>query len=93
MNRPRMGKNPLNSKNNLDWREPTESKTKKNEVTSKSGLEPEWTRATFIMKEEYSKKIKAVSYWERKSIKEVVDEIMGSYFKDKKVKSKPEKSR
>ena len=50
------------------------------------GLQDGWTRATFVLRKDYLNKLKAVSYWDRKKIKEVVDEALGDYLKGKKVK-------
>lgn len=50
------------------------------------GLQDGWTRATFILRKDYLSKLKAVSYWERKQIKEVIDEALGAYLKEKKIK-------
>ena len=36
------------------------------------GLQDGWTRDTFILRKEYLGKLKAVSYWERKKMKEVI---------------------
>lgn len=55
--------------------------------TSQRGLHKGWTRNTFILRKEYLEKIKALAYWERKTIKEVVDEALGSYLKEKRSKS------
>ena len=60
-------------------------------VTSKSsqeGLKDGWTRATFILRKEHLEKIKAVAYWKRKNIKEVVDEALQTYLRGKKIKRK-----
>ncbi len=54
--------------------------------TSQGGLKEGWTRATFIVREEHLEKLKALAYWERKQLKELVDEVLGSYLKSKKVK-------
>jgi uncharacterized protein YnzC (UPF0291/DUF896 family) len=54
--------------------------------TSQKGLKDGWTRDTFILRREYLEKIKALAYWERISIKEVIDEALGSYLKGKKTK-------
>lgn len=51
--------------------------------TSEAGLKSEWTRATFIVKKEHLEKIKALAYWDRKKVKEVVDEALETYLKDK----------
>jgi hypothetical protein len=56
--------------------------------TSQKGLKSGWTRATFILRNDYLEKIKASAYWERKSVKEVIDEALGSYLKGKRIKSK-----
>jgi hypothetical protein len=47
--------------------------------TSQRGLQKGWTRNTFILRKDYSEKIKSLAYWERKTIKDVVDEALGSY--------------
>ena len=54
--------------------------------TSQKGLKDGWTRDTFILRREYLMKIRALAYWERISIKEVIDEALGSYLKGKKIK-------
>ena len=54
--------------------------------TSQKGLPEGWPRATFIMREDYLEKLKALAYRERKQIKEPVNNIVGSYLKDKKIK-------
>ena len=56
--------------------------------TSQKGLKKGWTRATFILRNDYLEKIKALAYWERKKVKEVVDELLGFYLKGKKIKPK-----
>ena len=50
------------------------------------GLQHGWTRATFVLRKDYLSKLKAVSYWDRKKIKEVIDEALGDYLRGKKVK-------
>ncbi len=54
--------------------------------SSQKGLQDGWSRATFILKKEYIEKLKALSYWERTTIKEIVDEALSDYFKDKDIK-------
>ena len=54
--------------------------------TSQKGLKKGWTRATFILRNDYLENIKALAYWERKKVKEVVDEILESYLKGKRIK-------
>jgi len=56
--------------------------------TPQKGLKKGWTRATFILRNDYLEKIKALAYWERKKVKEVVDELLGVYLKGKKIKPK-----
>jgi hypothetical protein len=50
------------------------------------GLQDGWTRATFVLKKDYLKKLKAVSYWERKKMKEVIEEALGAYLNGKRIK-------
>jgi hypothetical protein len=40
-------------------------------------------RATFILEENQLEILKAIAYWERKQIKEVLSEALESYFKSK----------
>ena len=56
--------------------------------TAQRGLHDGWTRATFILRERHLEKLKALAHWERKTIKEVVDEALGSYLKRKRVAKK-----
>lgn len=51
--------------------------------TTQRGLQDGWTRATFILRKHHLEELKALAYWERKTIKEVVDEALGSYLKGK----------
>jgi len=54
--------------------------------SSEKGLRDGWTRNTFILRIDYLEKIKALAYWERKKVKDVVDEALGSYLKGKKIR-------
>jgi len=54
--------------------------------TTQRGLHDGWTRATFILKKHHLEKLKTLAYWERKTIKEVIDEALGSYLEGKKIK-------
>ena len=56
--------------------------------TAQRGLHDGWTRATFILRERHLEKLKALAHCERKTIKEVVDEALGSYLKRKRVAKK-----
>jgi hypothetical protein len=51
--------------------------------TTQQGLQDGWTRATFILRKHHLEELKALAYWERKTIKEVVNEALGSYLKRK----------
>jgi hypothetical protein len=54
--------------------------------SSQKGLRNGWTRATFILRNDYLEKIKALAYWQRKKVKEVIDEALAAYLKGKKTK-------
>ena len=56
--------------------------------TSEKGLQDGWTRATFILRRDYLDRLKASAYWERKKIKEVIDEALGLYLKGKKPRAR-----
>jgi hypothetical protein len=51
--------------------------------TTQQGLQDGWTRATFILRRHHLEELKALAYWERKTIKEVIDEALGSYLMKK----------
>ncbi len=55
--------------------------------SSQRGLQDGWTRATFILKKNHLEKLKALAYWERKTIKELMDEALGDYLEGRKIKS------
>jgi len=56
--------------------------------TSQEGLKDGWIRATFILRKDYLEKLKALAYWERKKIKEVVDDAFRLYLNGKKTRMK-----
>lgn len=69
--------------------------TRKVEKTSQEGTKEKETRATFIVNEDSLEKLKAIAYWDRKLIKDVVAETIDSYIssyekKNGKVKPIPE---
>jgi hypothetical protein len=50
------------------------------EVASiKKGLKSDETRATFIVREDLLEKLKAIAYWERLNIKDVINEALDRY--------------
>jgi hypothetical protein len=49
------------------------TQTKEISKSSQEGTKENETRATFIVNEELLEKLKAVAYWERKLIKEVIN--------------------
>lgn len=53
--------------------------TKSEKKTSQKGLPEGWTRVTFILKQQHIEKLKSISYWERTTIKELVDEALSKY--------------
>ena len=59
--------------------------------SSQDGLQDGWTRATFILRKDYLERVKASAYWERRSIKEVMDEAMEAYLKGKRIKRRKDK--
>ena len=55
--------------------------------SASAGLQPGWTRRTFIVREEHLEKLEALSYWEKKSLKELIDEALDSYLSSKHIKA------
>jgi hypothetical protein len=56
----------------------------------KKKAKEEWIRKTFVVKKEFADLINRKAYWERREIKDVLNEILESYFKSKKIKEYPE---
>lgn len=62
------------------------------EKAKKAAKAPEnWIRTTVMIREANHSKIKSITYWEKKGIKEVVDEALKGYLKGIKVKPLPKK--
>jgi hypothetical protein len=59
--------------------------------SSQKGLKDGWTRATFILRDDHLEKIKDLAYWKRNHVKEVMDEVLSSYLKGRKIKSRRNK--
>lgn len=60
--------------------------------TSQLGTKENETRATFIVNETLLEKIKAIAYWERESIKDVLNNALESSIKKYETKNGPIKS-
>lgn len=52
--------------------------------TSQAGTKTGETRATFIMNEDQLEKVKAIAYWDRVSIKDVLSQALDDYLGKKK---------
>jgi len=61
------------------------------ENSSMKGLPEGWTRATFIVNQEINEKLKALAYWERVTVKEIMHEALMAYLQDKNVRAMPKK--
>jgi len=55
------------------------TQTKEITKTSQEGTKENETRATFIINEEILEKLKAIAYWDRLLIKEVINEALSNY--------------
>lgn len=80
------------NKNVLDWEKARKSaagKPRTNyreiEKSSQEGLPENWTRATFIVREDLLQQLKQWAAYERKSIKDVVKDMMTEYLSDKEI--------
>jgi hypothetical protein len=54
--------------------------------TTQQGLRDGWTRATFILRKRHLEELKELAYWERRTIKEVIDEALRAYLQGKSTK-------
>lgn len=55
------------------------TQTKEITKTSQEGTKENETRATFIINEDILDKLKAIAYWDRLLIKEVINEALSNY--------------
>jgi len=62
------------------------TQTKKVEKSSEEGTKAGETRATFIVTKDLLEQVKALSFWERKQIKDTIGEALEAYVKSKKGK-------
>lgn len=76
----------VNSKPDLQSKQSLPSKP-----SSKAGLQEGWTRGAFIMRETTLETIRNYAYWERRDIKDVVEEVFDSFFKGRDVQPRPGK--
>ena len=53
--------------------------------TSAKGLPEGWTRATFILKQKYLEDLKNIAYWERETIKTVLDVALERFLNGKNI--------
>ena len=63
----------------------------RNKSTAQSGLREGLTRATFIIEETVNEKLKALAYWERLTLKEVIKDALAAYLQDKDIKPIPKR--
>lgn len=55
------------------------------EKSSQEGLPLNWTRATFIVREDLLERLKDLAYTERRSIKEVINDAIEQYIDGKEI--------
>ncbi len=58
---------------------------RKYEKSSQEGLQDNYTRATFIVREDLLKKLKDYAYTERETLKDVMNAMLEDFLKDKEV--------
>ena len=49
---------------------------------------PEYVKKTYIIRSEYVEKLKALAYWERRELKELIDDALGQYLEGKDIPTK-----
>ena len=55
------------------------------------GCREGWTRVTFIIREEYREKLRAVAWWQRRQLKDVLDAALTEYLEKNWKKGIPQK--
>jgi len=93
--KPRLGANVLGSKTtgSLKWIGDKKEKvsvprTNNGSPTSekaKVGLQPGWTRRTYLVREDFVDQIESLAFVERKKIKDIVNDALGSYLSRQQV--------
>ena len=53
--------------------------------SSQEGLQENWTRATFIMREDLLKRLKDYAYTDRRSLKDIMNEMAEAYLDGKEI--------
>ena len=86
-----LGENPKQVKTKKVGRPVTQ--LKKVLKSSEQGTKENETRATFIVGIELLDKIKAIAYWDRVQLKDVINNALEDYAKKSKVKPRPEEER
>ena len=69
------------------------TQTKEITKSSQEGTKENETRATFIINEELLDKLKAIAYWDRLLVKDVINTAIQEYVDKKKPKPRPEEAR
>ncbi len=54
---------------------------RKSDSLSNAGLPEGWTRQTFIVRDEHHDRLKHMAYWDRRRIKDLVEEALSAYIK------------
>ena len=81
----RMGNDPLAWIGDSKEEEQTQPVKKAYEKSSKEGLKDNYTRATFIVREDLLEKLKDYAWTERKTLKDTVNIMLEEYLKDKEI--------
>ena len=55
--------------------------------SAQRGLPKGWTRSTLIVREIHIKKLKALAYWDRVTIKHLLDQALNNFLDGKRVRS------
>jgi len=58
---------------------------------SQKGVQEGYTRATFIVREDILEKVKALAYWDRILIKDVIEEALENHLKVRRIRSIPKR--
>jgi hypothetical protein len=87
---------PLDKPKKKPGRPKTSTKVITHGNTPEDGTKEGERRATYIVSKEQIEKIEDIAYWERKMIKEIIEEALGNYIsifekKHGKIKPKPKK--
>ena len=68
-----------------------DSSLQENSLTN--GLPAGWTRTTLVIREDHLEKLKALAYWERTQIKDIIEELVENFVSARDIRPIPKEKK